>query len=71
MKAKVKKSIITKARQPDRDVVMQEIIAVFELGKQAGMKVVVDWVDTHKLYAGNISIPKSTWQSKLKEWGIE
>ncbi len=44
---------------------------VKEISFKAGIKEVVEWVNTHKLYAGNISIPKRIWQAKLKEWGIE
>ncbi len=36
----------------------------------AAVKEVVEWVSTHKLYAGNISIPSKVWQAQLKDWGI-
>ena len=42
---------------------------IWEAGRQAGIKEVVDFVDTYKLYAGNISIPGKAWQAKPKEWG--
>ncbi len=48
-----------------------EIEEARKAGQQEGRREVVEWVDSHKLFAGNISIPKNVWQAKLKEWGIK
>ena len=45
---------------------------VYESGRQAGIKEVVEWIKEHQI--GNefsaISVPKFTYLTKLKEWGI-
>ncbi len=46
---------------------------VHEAGKQEGRKEVIEWIKEHQI--GNefsaISIPKFTYLTKLKEWGID
>ena len=44
---------------------------IWEEGFKAGVKEVVEFVLSHKLYAGNISIPRNVWQAKLKEFGVK
>ena len=42
-------------------------------GYQKGMRGVVEWVEANgiKDKSGNVHVPKSEWQAKLKEWGLE
>ena len=47
--------------------------AVYEDGKQAGIREVVEW--EHKTFSKSITLNQmqatNTYQSKLKEWGIK
>ncbi len=54
----------------------------YELGKQAGIKEVVEWLSHKELEVITWTIPEyrkvfedlqinTEWQSKLKEWGIK
>lgn len=40
-----------------------------EISFKAGIETAAEFVDTHRLHGGNISIPKFLWQAKKKEWG--
>ena len=54
------------------DEILDQRERAFELGKQAGIKEVVEWISEH---VTNQSInptifPRTAWQQKCTEWGI-
>jgi hypothetical protein len=48
---------------------------LFEEGKKAGIKEVVDWIiennRNHPQPYRGVNISREKWQSKFKEWGIK
>ena len=48
-----------------------KIEEVADISVKAGMREVVDWVNTQIKVSAYVYIAMPEWQAKLKEWGIE
>ncbi len=57
--------------KPDWKIKAKDLKEGMEESYKAGIREVVEFVNTHKLHAGNISIPGKAWQAFLKSEGIK
>lgn len=55
---------------PDANEPWDREQTVFDDGKKAGIREVVEWIESQRVNKG-INDRRQEWQAKLKEWGIE